>query len=279
MRPEGMEEPLHIASGADSLFGMLYRPAGEPRAGLVLCHPFFEERKSAHRVMVDMARCLAVSGCAVLRFDYRGCGDSTGEFSSFSCPDWREDIVQAVGQLRSTVRAERMGLLGLRLGASLAIETAHDAKADFVILWEPILSGQRYLDQELRRKLVREMVTFGQSRETRATLLKGLEEGKPIDLDGYPVTARLFKDVGGIDLAHLAGRAVTRRALLVQIAQSEDSRGLSGLRDSLAADGVQVQLTHVQEDPFWNLVGLVNCPRLIAATQDWLERVVATPGA
>ncbi len=267
-----MEEPVQIPSGADTLCGMLYRPAAECRCGLVMCHPLFEERKSAHRVMVDAARALAASGCAVLRFDYRGCGDSTGDFAAFSCPDWQEDIVQATRYLREQVTLERLGLLGLRLGASLAVGAANDAGADFAVLWEPVLNGRRYLDQELRRKLVREMVTFGKSQVTRATLLKDLENGTPIDLDGYAVTARLFSDTSAIDLTRGAGQA-PRRTLLVQIAPTGVvPRELTGLKDALLAGGNGVDLLSVPEDPFWNLVGLVSCPSLIDATRAWLMK-------
>jgi pimeloyl-ACP methyl ester carboxylesterase len=327
-----METPIQIASGDETLSGMLYLPAGTPRCGLVMCHPLFEERKSAQRVMVDAARAFAAAGCAVLRFDYRGCGDSTGDFTAFSCPEWREDIERAVRCLterlsenrlvtggspggspsratptcsipmggRGARRAEEgvpIGLLGLRLGGSLALDVASSLPAvNFAILWEPIVNGRRFFDQELRRKLVREMVTFGQSRVTRASLMKDLEDGKPIDLDGYGVTARLFEDLGAVDLTRIGGspeygesrptedpsvfcsnacprmrgrRFLPLRLLLVQIGPT-NAAALTGLRDTLAGQGAAVDLVSAPEDPFWNLVGLVQCPALIEKTVRWL---------
>ena len=237
-----------------------------------MCHPLFEERKSAHRVMVDAARALAAAGCAVLRFDYRGCGDSTGDFETFSCSDWREDIARACRFLTENTCVKRLGVLGLRLGASLAFDAAATFDTvDFAVLWEPILNGRRHFDQELRRKLVREMVTFGQSRVTRATLLKDLEDGKPIDLDGFAVTKRLFTGLSAIDLLKLH-RRVVRKTLLVHVAPTGAApRELEGFKEAILAAGAEVDLIAAEEDPFWNLVGLVECPKLIEETKEWIR--------
>jgi exosortase A-associated hydrolase 2 len=267
-----MEKSVLIPRGPEALSGMLYLPDGPIKCGMVMCHPLFEERKSAHRVMVDAARTFAANGCAVLRFDYRGCGDSTGDFEAFSCPDWNEDITCAVSFMTGQTGVIKLGLLGLRWGASLAVEAARTIKSvEFAVLWEPILNGRIYFDQELRRKLVREMVTFGQNRMTRATLLKDLTDGQSIDLDGYAVTSRLFRDLISIELSKSAARA-PRKVMLVQIApKGVAQRELIGLKDAIMAGGASVDLISAGEDPFWNLVGLVECPSLINKTKEWIN--------
>ncbi len=267
-----METPVIIPTGTDSLCGLLYEPAGAPRGGIVMCHPLFEERKSAHRVMVEAARALAAAGFAVLRFDYRGCGDSRGEFATFGCADWRADIAAAAAFLADRISAPHVGLLGVRLGASLALESlAAIPNAAFVVLWEPVLSGRRYLDQELRRKLIKEMVTFGQSRVTRAALVKDLEDGKTVDLDGYPLTPGLFAAINAIELPALVTRA-PKAVLMVGIgAAGAPSRDLTALQATLAAGGAAVDVIMAAENPFWNQVGLVECPDLIARTREWVE--------
>ncbi len=268
-----MEETVFIPSGSDVLCGVLYRPdRGASASGLVMCHPLLEERKSAQRVMVEAARAFASAGIAVLRFDYRGCGDSTGNLDAFGCEDWRADIATAVRFLTEQTAAKPLGLLGLRLGASLAMEAAaaHPVLARFLVLWEPILNGRRHLDQELRRKLVNEMVTFGQSRTTRAGLLKDLETGLAIDVDGYSLTPRLFSDIGAIDLLKAAPR-VTCKTLLARIARSGvTEQDLRRLQETLRSGGATADAIQMDEDPFWNLVGLVECPSLIAQTRQWL---------
>jgi len=274
-----MEQSVLIPRGHDTLAGMLYQPDGEIRCGMVMCNPLFEERKSSHRVMVDAARAFAANGCAVLRFDYIGCGDSTGDFKDFSCPDWREDITHAARFMTGQTGINRLGLLGLRLGASLAYEaTRMIGSLEFTVLWEPLIHGRRHFDNELRRKLVREMMTFGQSRVTRATLLKDLEDGQPIDLDGYAVTPRLFHDITSIDLIKAAAQG-PRKVLLVHIAPSGAApRELSVLKEASLDGGARVDLISAEEDPFWNLVGLVECPSLIEKTKGWINLITSNTG-
>lgn len=275
-----MEETVLFPSGAETLCGVLYRPERQAFWGLVMCPPLFEERKSAQRVMVEAARAFAAAGGAVLRFDYRGCGDSSGDFAAFSCADWRADIGVACRFLAERTPVESLGLLGLRLGASLALETAaaHPGLARFLVLWEPLVDGRKYLDQELRRKLVNDMVTFGRSQTTRASLLKDLEAGRTIDFDGYALSPRLAADLTAIDLLNSAWPA-SNKALLVRISRAgEAGPDLTRLRQTLAAAGTAVESIPAEEDPFWNLVGLVESPTLIRKTREWFLPLGPGPG-
>ena len=73
-----MRETAEVfGEGGPSLRGMLHWPATDsPTWGIVLCCPFGEERKSAARVMTLAARDFCREGFCVLRFDYRGTGES-----------------------------------------------------------------------------------------------------------------------------------------------------------------------------------------------------------
>ena len=57
----------------------------------------------AHRSLRHLASELTRSGYDVLRFDYRGTGDSIGELSELSVEDWVDDTRQALGELRDRV--------------------------------------------------------------------------------------------------------------------------------------------------------------------------------
>jgi len=116
------ESVVTIGSGNLGLHGVLHAP-GEPVGGLVLCHPFAEEKKCAHRTLVDLARGCVDAGWAALRFDMRGCGDSPGDFGEADLSDWRADISAATEMLASELERP-VGLAGLRLGATLAAQVA-----------------------------------------------------------------------------------------------------------------------------------------------------------
>lgn len=271
------EEPCRIDSGTGWLCGMLYVPAAVPLGSLLVCNPLFEERKPAQRILVETARALCQAGYAVLRFDYRGCGDSSGEFEAFSVPDWLADIESAAAFLKARVSAPSAGVLGLRLGAALALK-AGSAKSlfDFAVLWEPVLQGREYLEQELRRKLMKEMMTFGRSQVSRDFLIQELAQGRTIDFDGHPVTPALHRDLGSLDLNALSA-PLPARGLLLAIGSSEKpSPALIACGDQLRKSGMAAEVQAVREQPFWNLVGLVSCPALIRMTVDWCEESVTS---
>jgi exosortase A-associated hydrolase 2 len=266
------EEPCRIDSGSGWLAGMLHEPAGPPRGSLVVCNPLFEERKPAQRILVETARAFCGAGYAVLRFDYRGCGDSSGEFDSFSVADWEADIAGAAAFLKSRAGSGPAGFLGLRLGASLGMKAcSQDCFFQFAVLWEPVLQGREYLEQELRRKLMKEMMTFGRSQVSRDFLIQELAAGRSIDFDGHPVTPALYRDLGSVDMAGLPA-PLPGKALILGIGSSErPSPAYVRCGESLRQAGMACEVRALREQPFWNLVGLVSCPALIRETLAWCQ--------
>jgi len=89
------ERALVIKCQGESLVGILHAPAREPSGlGVLVVVGGPQYRVGSHRQFVLMARRFAAAGHAVLRFDYRGMGDSTGAARSFEAVD--EDIRAAV---------------------------------------------------------------------------------------------------------------------------------------------------------------------------------------
>ncbi len=271
------EQPVSLAGGQHRLSGMIYEPEGTPVGSVVFCNPLFEERKSAHKIMVDSARALCAEGVSVLRFDYRGCGDSEGDFASFTPRDWVDDIRLASVDLKTRHPGCPLGLLGLRLGASLGVKAALEGPGiDFAVLWEPVPKGKDYLEQELRRKLMKEMMTFGKSQASREALVETLAAGQDIDFDGYAVTPALYRGLGDVDLT-AQSRPPHPRCLMLSIGSSErPSQLISHLNETFRSSGWASEVKAVREQPFWNLVGLVPCPALIRETVAWIKQTCST---
>jgi pimeloyl-ACP methyl ester carboxylesterase len=140
-----------FGSGARRLFG-IYTPAlgvgGPPRAA-VLCNPWGQEYLRAHRTLRQLAIQLSRAGVHVLRFDYHGTGDSAGEPPDASLVEWHGDIGMAMDELRDITGVERVGLAGLRLGATLAAGVAARRPDDVerLVLWDPVVAGAEYLEE------------------------------------------------------------------------------------------------------------------------------------
>ncbi len=68
-----------ISGPAGPLEGLVDRPEGAPRAGVVFAHPLPTEGGTMHtKVVYQSAKALARIGCVVLRFNVRGVGQSAG---------------------------------------------------------------------------------------------------------------------------------------------------------------------------------------------------------
>jgi pimeloyl-ACP methyl ester carboxylesterase len=143
--------PFFFGTGARRLFGMYMpaQPGGSPPRAAVLCNPWGQEYLRAHRTLRQLAALLARAGVHVLRFDYHGTGDSAGEAADANLVDWHGDIEMAVDELRDTTGLERIGLVGLRLGATLAAQVAarRPGEVDRLLLWDPVVTGAEYLEE------------------------------------------------------------------------------------------------------------------------------------
>ncbi len=192
-----MEKALFIES-IPRLFGMLFLPEPEQRktTGFVVVHPFAEEKKSAHRTLVNLSRQLCHSGFSVLMFDLRGCGDSDGNFASVHLTDWLADIETAIATLCSHVSLSGVGLIGLRFGAYLSLYCALQHADISESIWiEPVLHPLDYLRKSLRHKLIKELYTSDKVVSNRDNLLRDLQQYHSIDFDGYEIGAGLYQDL------------------------------------------------------------------------------------
>lgn len=143
-------KPFFFGDSAKPLFGLHHPPSGGPprRFGVVICNPFGQEYLRAHRSLRELARRLAETGFHVLRFDYFGCGDSSGDGDEVTLEQWLLDISAAIAEVKDTSASPKFALVGLRLGASLAaLRAAQRDDVERMVLWDPILDGAAYLEE------------------------------------------------------------------------------------------------------------------------------------
>jgi len=121
-----MEQSVTFESGGATLQGVLHLPsdAKGARAAILSCHGFGGSSRGAGHP--QLARALERAGYAVLRFDFRGCGESGGERGRIICEEEVEDVRNAVTflQSRPAVDADRVGLIGTSLGGAVVIYAA-----------------------------------------------------------------------------------------------------------------------------------------------------------
>jgi len=224
------------------LFGIFEEPEdGAAReAGVVLCYPYGADYATAFRTFRILATRLAKAGFHVLRFDYLGTGDSSGDADVASIEQWITDVGTAVRELRDSRGLRDVSLVGLRLGATLAaLAAARTKDVERVVLWEPVVDGQEYLAalQALHREWLQEALRDGRNAQH-------LED----DLLGYQLTERLRRDFVDLRLQSLAGAPAPSLYLM--------SKGSSDEYDCLVAmlrqQGARVDADRVEGPEIWS---------------------------
>ena len=119
------------------LVGILTVPATPGPRGVLIVTGGPQYRAGSHRQFVLLARFLAARGMAVLRFDYRGMGDSEGAPRDYRSVD--ADIAAALAQFFAAVPALREVVLwGLCDGATAAAcHAPRDPRISGLILLNP----------------------------------------------------------------------------------------------------------------------------------------------
>ena len=96
----------------------------KPLPGVVLCppHPYLHGGMEV-LIFNELSSALDAAGIMVLRFNYRGIGDSLGEFTNGK--DEYRDIKSALKTLAHwpDVNKKRMGIVGYSFGASVVMRS------------------------------------------------------------------------------------------------------------------------------------------------------------
>lgn len=129
--------PVAIACGQDWLLGVITRPEKPRCRGVLIAVGGPQYRVGSHRQFLLLANDLAAQGHAVMRFDYRGMGDSTGEPRTFE--QVGEDLRSAVDRFLSEApEVTEVVIWGLCDAASAALFYAHqDPRVSGMVLLNP----------------------------------------------------------------------------------------------------------------------------------------------
>ncbi|KGE19422.1 alpha/beta hydrolase family protein [Paenibacillus wynnii] len=145
-----MERSIVIRHNQQELTASLHYPTKEKSTSgrckdrvplAVICHGFIGSRIGVDRIFVKAARELAQEGYLVIRFDYIGCGESTGTYGS-------EDMESLIAQTKAVldyglsagdVDPTRVTLIGHSLGGAVALLTAvRDRRVKNLVLWSAV---------------------------------------------------------------------------------------------------------------------------------------------
>lgn len=272
MKPEFREEALFFGNSSGvSLFGVLHHSQERPATGAVFCNPLGEEKQTCYRPFVAFSRRLARAGVPSLRFDCLGSGDSEGEASEATIATQISDLRDAVGLATSRLGIEKVVLIGLRLGASVAALTAEeDERVCALALLSPIVDGAKYWSELLRKQQFAAIMIGARARK-KAEMLDELDKTGLIEIEAQMLSADMVDQLSGIDLASVPSRF--RGPVLVtgladdETGQAESQRFLSGYH----AIGCDTESWFEETQDYWTARGMYDAYK----PEQTFERVTA----
>jgi len=182
-----------------------------------------DETVFGHKPFLVLADYLTRAGIAVLRYDDRGVGKSTGNFDSATTRDFAEDVKAGITFLktRKDIRANCIGLIGHSEGAIIAPLVASESKDVALIV---LLAGTGVPGEELiSRQAELILSSMGVSQED---IKKNLELQRKIfavvkSEKDTAVAGELLKSLvkASLDSATLSSAEATESAVQAQIKQ------------------------------------------------------------
>lgn len=142
-----------IESPSGALFASYHPPRGAQRRAcpILLCDPWGSERMVMHLVYRTLARALSDEGFGVLRVDYLGTCDSSGDpFVGPQVERWIQSLKIASRWLLESTGAEKLCLMGVSIGGTIAAHFANGHPfVDGLFLWGAPNDGRSFV-RELR---------------------------------------------------------------------------------------------------------------------------------
>ena len=214
----------------------------------IYCHPLFDERKCAHRFSYELALAFSQTGHKIERFDYTGTGEDKGEFVDVTLDSLRSDLA------RYLTDGDELCLIGLRLGASLALEYCLKQQSRIIklVLLEPIIKGDEYVDYLLRKQRIKDLMTGNSQDHSKNPAYYNIE--------GFKTGVQFVNQLKGFDLLEIACNAKTvPDVLIVQISQrSKIDPRLSRLAGCLESHAGGVQVRSVAMPSFWERIPIAD---------------------
>lgn len=133
-----MEQPITFTFEGSQLFGIMHIPErARPLPVVVMYHGLTGHHLESHLLFVKISRALAKVGIASFRFDFRGSGNSEGDFQDMTISREIDDALAGLDfiSVQSWVDDNRIGVLGLSLGGGIAaVVTGRDDRVKSAVL-------------------------------------------------------------------------------------------------------------------------------------------------
>ncbi len=186
-----IETPFILKYNSHHLIGITHKPSNNTKKPpIIVCHGFTGTKIESDRLFVSFARRASRQGYPVLRFDFTGSGDSSGEFEDTTLSQWLNDLDRIISETPNLLSSPNHPILaGISLGGSASIiQAASDKRIQAVICWAPgvflVKSFRKLFGEALWERLNNEQIAYNLHNTAFAlkpTFLEDIKQYKPIN--------------------------------------------------------------------------------------------------
>lgn len=195
--------------------------------GVVIVPSFGWEDVCSYRPLRFLAETLAGDGIPTLRFDLPGTGDSSGDARDPELFEaWIRSVGDAAEELRRIAGVNDVAVLGIRLGALLALSAAaQGANLQDLILWGPTATGKAFL-RELNAFSRMARAEYANGAATPPSPFEGLEIG------GFLLAPETQHALSALDFSTLPPNQVRRCLVLTRDILPADQKLVATMESS-----------------------------------------------
>ena len=143
---------ITLEQGGLKLFGVLHVPHDAYEVPCVLLlHGFGGHKVGKYRLAVRQAEALSKKGIASFRFDYRGCGDSEGDFCDITISSMLDDAIASLDFVKEhpQIDEKKIALCGRSMGGVLSALVAAKHPIQTLVLWAAMFDTQPWVTGEV----------------------------------------------------------------------------------------------------------------------------------
>lgn len=235
------------------LYGVhCFAPApGPAHLGVVLCYPILQELAASYRVYAVLARRLAEHGISSLRFQCAGMGNSEGDSSEATLDTFINDTMDAVEWLVECDHVNVVGLVGTRLGATIAALVAERHPLAMLLgLHTPVVSGEEYWSSLLKGRQIMEIARKARPQSKQQVMDELAARGR-IELLADLWSREFILGLREVDLERRAPAEVSRLMLAATVNDKSAKASATMLADKYRNRGAESTLWAEDHRAFW----------------------------
>jgi hypothetical protein len=155
------EENVEFENKREKIRGILHIPDDVNSPAIIMCHGFTGNMNEDHDLFVHAAKKFCENGFTILRFDFRGSGESEGEFVDVTVSGEVSDFKKAIDFIsEQKIDKNKIAVLGLSLGSVISI-LGWDERIKTVVLWSPVSDSKKVFTKGFGEETIKEIEEKG----------------------------------------------------------------------------------------------------------------------